>query len=94
MIATRRLKNVVIFIQTIIESQFSYCPLIWRLHSGRLNNKVNYIREGALRTLYSDHKSSFNELLDKGVSFTILQKLPRVQQLKFLNTDMAYLQQY
>ena len=38
--------------RTIMKSfviyQFSYCPLIWMFHSGRLNNKINSIQERAL----------------------------------------------
>ena len=30
-----------------IESQFSYCPLIWKFHSRTLNNKVNQLHEKA-----------------------------------------------
>ena len=57
-----------------IESQCSYCPLIWTLHSRTLNNKSNRINERVLRTAYYDYKSSFNELLGKDCSFTIHQK--------------------
>ena len=60
--------------KAFIESQFNYCPLIWMLHSRTLNNKVNRIHERALRTVYSDYNSSFNELLDKDGSFTIHQR--------------------
>ena len=55
--------------KAFIESQFSYCPLIWMLHSRTLNNKINRILERALRTVYSDYNSSFNELLGKDGSF-------------------------
>ena len=60
--------------KAFIESQFNYCPLIWMLHSRTLNNKINCIHERALRTVYSDYNSSFNELLDKDGSFTIHQR--------------------
>ena len=43
------------------------------LHSKTLNNKINSIYERALRTVYSDYKLSFNELLDKDPFFTIHQ---------------------
>ena len=59
--------------KTFIESQFNYCPLIWMLHSRTLNNKINRIHERAMRIVYSDYNSSFNELLDKDGSFTIHQ---------------------
>ena len=60
--------------KAFIESQFNYCPLIWMFHSRTLNNKINRIHERALRTVYSDYNSSFNELLDKDGSFTIHQR--------------------
>ena len=60
--------------KAFIESQFNYCPLIWMFHSRTLNNKINGIHERALRTVYSDYNSSFNELLDKDGSFTIHQR--------------------
>ena len=44
------------------------------LHSRTLNNKINRIHERALRTVYSDCESSFNQVLDNGGSFTIHQK--------------------
>ena len=61
-----------------VESQFNYCPLIWMLHSRTLNNKINHIHERALRNVHSDYKSSFNEILDRGGSFTIHQKMCNV----------------
>lgn len=60
-----------IVMKTFIESQFNYCPLIWMLHSRTTNNKINRLHERALRIVYSDYKSTFNELLDKDGSFSI-----------------------
>ena len=81
--------------KAFLESQFNYCPLIWMLCSRALTNKINRTHERALRTVYPDYNSSFNKLLDKGGSFTIHQA--NVQSLAieiYLNTYMAYLQQY
>ena len=62
-----------------IESQFSYCPLIWMFHSRKLNKRINYLHERALRIVYNDYYSSFDRLLDMDNSFSIhhrnLQKL-------------------
>ena len=52
-----------------VESQFSYCPLIWMSHHITFNNEINGLRERALRIVYSDYKSSFNTLLEKDGSF-------------------------
>ena len=57
--------------KAFIESQFNYCPLIWMFHSRTMNNKINRIHERALRLVYSDHVSSFDELLKKDGSFSI-----------------------
>ena len=52
-----------ILLNTFIESQFSYCPLIWMFHSRKLNHKINHIHERALRLVYNDYTSSFENLL-------------------------------
>ena len=54
-----------------IESQFSYCPLIWMFHSRTLNNKINILHEKALRIVYSDFKADFDELVEKDDSFSL-----------------------
>ena len=67
--------------KAFIESQFNYCPLIWILHSRTLNNKINRIYERALRTVYSDDNSSFNELLDKDVKMAPLQFIKEMSKV-------------
>ena len=64
--------------KAFLESQFSYCPLIWMLHSRGLNNKINCIRERALRITYNDKSSTFQELLDKDKSVSIHHRNIRV----------------
>ena len=54
-----------------ITSQFGYCPLVWMFHSRKLNNRINKIHERALRLVYNDDLSSFDELLNRDSSFTI-----------------------
>ena len=57
--------------KSFIESQFSYCPLVWMFCSRKMNRKMNYIHERALRLVYNDYTSTFKELLkeDKTLSF-------------------------
>ena len=57
-----------------INAQFGYCPLVWMFHSRALNNKINRIHERALRIVYNDANSSFNELLIKNRTFTIHER--------------------
>ena len=69
--------------KSFVTSQFSYCLLIWLFHSTRLNNKINSLRERALRITYQDNMSIFQELLNKDNSFSIHHR-----NLQFLATEM------
>ena len=63
-----------VLMKEFIESQFSYCPLIWIFHSRGVNNKINRLHERSLRIVYKDNISSFKDLLKKDRSFTIHQR--------------------
>ena len=54
-----------ILFKTFVTSQFNYCPLVWLCHSRTLINRINNIHLRALRIVYQDKKSSFEELLQK-----------------------------
>ena len=58
-------------IQAFIYSQFGYCPLVWMFHSRKLNHRINRIQERALRIVYNDYVSSFENLLIRDNSCTI-----------------------
>ena len=64
-------------------SQFQYCPLVWMFHSRTINNKINRLHERALRVIYTDHTSTFEELLTKDKSVTIHQR-----NLQYLAIEM------
>ena len=59
-----------IILKSFIESQFSYCPLVWMFCSRTLNRKINHIHERALRLVYQDYSSTFEDLLKKDNSLT------------------------
>ena len=54
-----------------MESQFSYAPMVWMFHDRGLNNKINKLHERALRIVYRDDVSNFEELLKMDNSLTI-----------------------
>ena len=60
-----------LLMKAFIESQFSYCPLIWMFCSRKMNAKINYIQERSLRLVYDDYTSSFHDLLRKDESVSI-----------------------
>ena len=51
--------------KSFIESQFSYCPLVWMFHDRTMNKKINRLHERALRIVYFYYTSNFDELLEK-----------------------------
>ena len=57
--------------KAFVVSQFNYCPLLWMFHSRTLNNRINNLHERALRIVYNDDHSTFNDLLVKDGSCTI-----------------------
>ena len=59
---------------SIIKSQFSYCPLVWMFCSRRSNSLVSNVHEGALRIAHDDHNSSYSELLKAKNERTIHQQ--------------------
>ena len=60
-----------IIMKSFVTSQFGYCPLVWMFHSRGSNERINKIHERALRSVYNDSNSTFNELLIKDNSVTI-----------------------
>ena len=79
-------------IKAFFESQFRYCSLTWMFHSRQSDNKINLLHERALRIIYNDQISSFQELLDKGNSFTVhhfnIQSLA-IEMFKVVNNIAA-----
>ena len=61
-----------VIMKAFIESQFGYCPLVWVFHGNRtLNDTMNKIQERALRLVYNDHHSTYDQLLEKDCSYSI-----------------------
>ena len=50
---------------TFIMSNFNYCPVIWMLCGKTQNKEKDRIHKRALRILFNDYTSSFEELLQK-----------------------------
>ena len=74
-----------ILLKSIVMSNFSYCPLIWMFCSKFANKEINRTNKRALRVLYEDYDSSFEQLLEKDGSITVHQK-------KFTNSHDRNLQ--
>ena len=72
-----------VLMKSFVESQFNYCPLIWMFCGKEMNNKINKIHEKALRSVYNDYTSSFEDLLNRDNSITIHHR-----NIKLLATEI------
>ena len=61
-------------LNSVIKSQFPYCPLIWMFSSRYLNNALNNIHERALRLIFNHHEKSLNSILTENNLKTIHQE--------------------
>ena len=59
---------------SFFNAQFNHCHLIWMLHSHKNNNKIKHLHERCLRLIYSDKKSSYENLLEKDKAASIHYK--------------------
>ena len=48
-------------LNSVVISQFSYCPLIWMFNSRYLNNALNSIHERVLNLIYNDYEFPLNK---------------------------------
>ena len=79
MTSSLKFKQRKLLLNAFITAQFSHASVIWMFHSRKVNNRINHIHERALRLVYKDYTSTFDELLLKDNPFRIhhrnLQKL-------------------
>ena len=52
-----------LILNSIVKSQFSYCPVVWMFYSRTSNNMINTVHERAPSVLLNDHESNFEKLL-------------------------------
>ena len=60
--------------KTFTMYQFKYCPLVWMMHSTKLNNHINKIHKRVLRLTYNDNHFTFGEIPGKENSMTVHYK--------------------
>ena len=76
--------------KTFVQSQFNYRPLIQKLHSRTLNNKIYRLYEKALRIVYSDYKSSFITTAQK-MKFSIKDFFNKCNQIPIILLGWSHL---
>ena len=54
-----------LLMNVFITSQFSYTPVVWMLHSRKQSQYINRMHERALRVVYKNYNTSFDQLPEK-----------------------------
>ena len=75
-------KKARILVNTFINSQFNYAPLIWLFSSKIAINKILKILYRTLQVLYSEYYKSYEELLQNNNDISIHQKHLRILALE------------
>ena len=60
-------KKQIIF-KAFFESQFKYCPLVRMIHGREVNQRINRLHERALRLVYNDFNSTFEDMYELKIS--------------------------
>ena len=82
-----------VLIQSFIQANFNYCPLVWFFTSPSSLRKIERIQVRALRILFDDYFSDSGALLEKANKTTFLIKQHKnlaieiFKTLKSLNSD-------
>ena len=62
------------FVNSFVKSNFNYCPMVWHF-CGKVNNdKIEKIQHRALKIIYKDYVSSYEDLVLKANVPTMLNK--------------------
>ena len=73
-ISILELEQIKLMMEYFVMSHFSWCPLIWMFHDKIIDNKINRIKERALRVAFKDNTSRFEKQLENDNSASIHQK--------------------
>ena len=68
------LNKMQILFQSMIKSQFSYCPLIWTFCSRKSNDLINEIHKRSLWIVTNDKNSNFEDPLKSNNQITAHQR--------------------
>ena len=54
-----------VLVNTFVMSNFNYCSLVWNFSSAQSLNKIENLQKRALRFLFNDYDSTYEDLLEK-----------------------------
>ena len=83
--------------RSFIMSNFTYCSIVWHFCGVKNNSKLEKIQERALKIVYNDRESNYQELIERFGTHTMLQSRLRNILLEvfksFKKVNPAYIQE-
>ncbi len=79
------LKETQIIYNTLILSNFNYCPTIWHFCGKICTKKIEAIQERALQFMFNDKTSTYSSLLEKCNYKTLHLRRIKTEVFKSLN---------
>ena len=64
--------------------------LVWMFYGRQENNRINNLHERALRIVYNDYQSAFENLLELDNSVSIHHRNIRFYQLNYISLSITY----
>ena len=80
-----------IIFSSFIQSQFTYCPLIWMFCTKSSLCRINNIHEQCLRLIQQNYRSESERLLENANERSVNKNALNFFWLRFINTWMFYL---
>ena len=80
--------------EAFVDSQFKYCLILWMFHSRHTNDNSNWLHQRALRIVYDDDVSTFDQLLVMDKYFCIHHQNIGKLKLKFTRLLMIFLETF
>ena len=77
-------KEKEVLLNSVALSNFNYCLPVWHFCSSKSLKKIEKIQKRALRILYSDSTSDYNQLLNKSSKASMEIKRLRTLHSKYL----------
>ena len=77
-------------LNSYVMSQFNYCPTVWMFYGKVVNERVNRIHKRALRAVYNDFTSNYEQLLSKGNHQMIHQQNLKALSVKVFKSINDY----
>ena len=77
-------------LESFVQSNFNYCPLVWMLTSPKSMRKIENIQERVLRLLFDDHAETYENLLEKANKPNMVTRMHRSLAIEVYKTLNGY----